>query len=166
MSTFGLQLPSFTFAGVSDDAMFERIALTAVTAEESGFNSFFVMDHYHQIANIGPPTEPMLEAYTVLAGVAARTSKIKLGAMVTGVTYRNPGFLAKVATTLDIVSAGRAILGIGAAWNEEESRAYGYDWPTVPPDGGHPAHAGRAHPGHRLVPVHRPSHRTRHRRRS
>ncbi|MDP9298624.1 MAG: LLM class F420-dependent oxidoreductase [Actinomycetota bacterium] len=131
MSTFGLQLPSFTFAGVSDDAMFERIARTAVTAEESGFDSFFVMDHYHQIANIGPPTEPMLEAYTVLAGVAARTSKIKLGAMVTGVTYRNPGFLAKVVTTLDIVSAGRAILGIGAAWNEEESRAYGYDWPTV-----------------------------------
>ena len=89
------------------------------------------MDHYHQIANIGPRTEPMLEAYTLLGGVAARTSRIQLGAMVTGVTYRNPAFLAKVVTTLDVVSSGRAILGIGAAWNEEESRAYGYAWPPV-----------------------------------
>jgi F420-dependent oxidoreductase-like protein len=132
MTTFGLQLPSFTFEGLPDDRMFERIADTAVAAEESGFDSFWVMDHYHQIGSMGRPTEPMLEAYTVLAGVAARTSRIKLGAMVTGVTYRNPAFLAKVVTTLDIVSSGRAILGIGAAWNEEESRAYGYDWPPVP----------------------------------
>jgi F420-dependent oxidoreductase-like protein len=132
MTTFGLQLPSFTFEGLPDDRMFERIADTAVAAEESGFDSFWVMDHYHQIGGVGRPTEPMLEAYTVLAGVAARTSRIKLGAMVTGVTYRNPAFLAKVVTTLDIVSSGRAILGIGAAWNEEESRAYGYDWPPVP----------------------------------
>ena len=73
----------------------------------------------------------MLEAYTLLSAVAARTSRVMLGAMVTGVTYRNPAFLAKVVTTLDIVSSGRAILGIGAAWNEEESRAYGYDWPTT-----------------------------------
>ncbi|MGZ4138119.1 MAG: TIGR03560 family F420-dependent LLM class oxidoreductase, partial [Actinomycetota bacterium] len=73
----------------------------------------------------------MLEAYTLLGGVAARTSRIFLGAMVTGVTYRNPAFLAKTVTTLDIVSAGRAILGIGAAWNESESRAYGYDWPPL-----------------------------------
>lgn len=89
------------------------------------------MDHYHQIANVGPETEPMLEAYTLLGGVAARTSRIELGSMVTGVTYRNPAFLAKVVTTLDIVSSGRAILGIGAAWNEDESRAYGYEWPTT-----------------------------------
>ena len=89
------------------------------------------MDHYHQIANIGPVTDPMLEAYTLLGGIAARTSRIQLGAMVTGVTYRNPAFLAKVVTTLDVISAGRAILGIGAAWNEEESRAYGYPWPPV-----------------------------------
>jgi F420-dependent oxidoreductase-like protein len=131
LTRFGLQLPSYTFSDVPDDAMFGRIAQTAVAAEESGFDSFWVMDHYHQIANIGPPTEPMLEAYTVLAGVAARTFRIKLGAMVTGVTYRNPAFLAKVVTTLDIVSSGRAILGIGAAWNDEESRAYGYDWPSA-----------------------------------
>jgi F420-dependent oxidoreductase-like protein len=127
----GLQLPSFTFEGVPTDRMFERIADTAVAAEGSGFDSFWVMDHYHQIANVGPETDPMLEAYTLLGAVAARTSRIFLGAMVTGVTYRNPAFLAKVVTTLDVISSGRAILGIGAAWNESESRAYGYDWPPV-----------------------------------
>src|SRR5213596_3718454 len=131
MPHFGLQLPSFTFPDVPDAELFERIATIAGAAEDAGFDSFWVMDHYHQIPNIGAPSEPMLEAYTVLAGVAARTSRIKLGAMVTGVTYRNPAFLAKVVTTLDIVSAGRAILGIGAAWNESESRAYGYEWPPV-----------------------------------
>jgi F420-dependent oxidoreductase-like protein len=131
MKHFGLQLPSFTFEGVPDSRMFERIAETAIAAEGSGFDSFWVMDHYHQIANIGPESEPMLEAYTLLSGVAARTSRIQLGAMVTGVTYRNPAFLAKVVTTLDIVSSGRAILGIGAAWNEAESRAYGYEWPST-----------------------------------
>lgn len=131
MATFGLQLPSFTFPDVPDDLLFERIAEIARAAEGSGFDSFWVMDHYHQIGGIGPPSDPMLEAYTVLAGVAARTTRIELGAMVTGVTYRNPAFLAKVVTTLDIVSSGRAILGIGAAWNGEESRAYGYEWPPV-----------------------------------
>jgi F420-dependent oxidoreductase-like protein len=131
MTRFGLQLPSFTFDGVPDSAMFARIADTATAAEGSGFDSFWVMDHYHQIGHIGPPSDPMLEAYTLLAGVAARTSAISLGAMVTGVTYRNPAFLAKVVTTLDIVSSGRAILGIGAAWNEEESKAYGYPWPSA-----------------------------------
>lgn len=131
MAIFGLQLPSFTFEGVPDDRMFERVAETALAAEASGFDSFWVMDHYHQIGHIGPPTDPMLEAYTLLGAVAARTSTIQLGAMVTGVTYRNPAFLAKVVTTLDVVSSGRAILGIGAAWNDVESRAYGYDWPPV-----------------------------------
>src|SRR5215217_7855259 len=127
----GLQLPSFTFEGVLTDKMFERIAETAVAAESAAFDSFWVMDHYHQIENVGPEADPMLEAYTLLGGVGARTSRIELGVMVTGVTYRNPAFLAKVVTTLDVVSGGRAILGIGAAWNEEESRAYGYDWPSV-----------------------------------
>jgi F420-dependent oxidoreductase-like protein len=131
MTRFGLQMPSFTFDGLSTDQLFERVAETALAAERSGFDSFWVMDHYHQIWTVGPPSDPMLEAYTLLGGVAARTSSISLGAMVTGVTYRNPAFLAKVVTTLDVVSAGRAILGIGAAWNEEESRAYGYDWPGV-----------------------------------
>jgi F420-dependent oxidoreductase-like protein len=131
MTTFGLQMPSFTFEGLPTSDLFERIAETAIAAEESGFDSFWVMDHYHQIWTQGHPSEPMLEAYTLLGAVAARTSRISLGAMVTGVTYRNPAFLAKVVTTLDVVSSGRAILGIGAAWNDEESRAYGYDWPAV-----------------------------------
>jgi F420-dependent oxidoreductase-like protein len=131
MVHLGLQLPSFTFPDVPDDSLFERIAEIALAAERSGFDSFWVMDHYHQIGNIGPPTDPMFEAYTLLGAVAARTSRIQLGAMVTGVTYRNPAFLAKVVTTLDVVSSGRAILGIGAAWNEEESLAYGYRWPSA-----------------------------------
>jgi F420-dependent oxidoreductase-like protein len=129
--SFGLQMPSFTFEDVPNERMFERIADTAIAAEDGGFDSFWVMDHYHQIPMVGPDTDPMLEAYSLLAGVAARTRRIQLGAMVTGVTYRNPAFLAKVVTTLDIVSAGRAILGIGAAWNEVESRAYGYEWPST-----------------------------------
>lgn len=131
MPHFGLQLPSFTFPDVPDAELFDRIVAIARAAEEAGFDSFWVMDHYHQIPNMGPPSEPMLEAYTVLSGVAARTSRISLGALVTGVTYRNPAFLAKVVTTLDIVSSGRAILGIGAAWNDAESDAYGYDFPRT-----------------------------------
>jgi F420-dependent oxidoreductase-like protein len=131
MVHLGLQLPSFTFPGVPGDRLFERVAEIARSAEDSGFDSFWVMDHYHQIGQIGPPTDPMFEAYTLLSAVAARTSRIQLGAMVTGVTYRNPAFLAKVVTTLDVVSSGRAILGIGAAWNEQESRAYGYPWPSA-----------------------------------
>jgi F420-dependent oxidoreductase-like protein len=131
VTRLGLQLPSFTFEGVPTERMFDRVAETARAAEGSGFDSFWVMDHYHQIATVGPETDPMLEAYTVLSGVAARTSRISLGAMVTGVVYRNPAFLAKVVTTLDVVSAGRAILGIGAAWNQAEAEAYGYQWPTT-----------------------------------
>src|SRR3954447_1204423 len=129
MTRFGLQMPSFTFEGLRTDQMFERVAETALAAERSGFDSFWVMDHYHQIWTVGPPSEPMLEAYTLLGGVAARTSSISLGTMVTGVTYRNPAFLAKVVTTLHIVSSGRSILGVGAAVQEDETRAYGYDWP-------------------------------------
>jgi F420-dependent oxidoreductase-like protein len=130
MPHFGLQLPSFTFPDVPDDRLFERIAEIAGAADDAGFDSFWVMDHYHQIAGVGPVDDPMLEAYTLLGAVGARTSRVQLGAMVTGVTYRNPAFLAKVVTTLDIVSSGRAILGIGAAWNDAESLAYGYPWPS------------------------------------
>src|SRR4051812_26074368 len=131
MAHLGLQLPSFTFPDVPDDRLFERVAEIARAAEDGGFDSFWVMDHYHQIGNIGPPIDPMFEAYTLLAAVAARTSRITLGTMVTGVTYRNPAFLAKVVTTLDIVSSGRAILGIGAAWNEEEHLGYGFAFPPL-----------------------------------
>ena len=131
ITRLGLQIPSFTYPGVSDDKLFEKIAEIAVTAERSGFDSVWVMDHYYQIPMAGAPDEPMLEAYTTLSGLAARTSQARLGAMVTGVTYRNPAFLAKVVTTLDVVSSGRAILGIGAAWNEQEHRGFGWDFPPV-----------------------------------
>jgi F420-dependent oxidoreductase-like protein len=131
VTRFGLQIPNFTFAGVADGELFERIAQIAVTAEESGFDSVWVMDHFYQIPGVGPRTDPMLEAYTVLGAIATRTERASLGAMVTGVTYRNPAYLAKVVTTLDIVSAGRAILGIGAAWNDDEHAGYGFGFPPV-----------------------------------
>jgi F420-dependent oxidoreductase-like protein len=89
------------------------------------------MDHFHQIGPQGTPDEPMLEAYTTLAAIAARTSRVELLTLVTGVVYHNPAHLAKQVTTLDVISGGRAILGIGAAWNEEEARAYGFDFPPV-----------------------------------
>ena len=91
MTTFGLQLPSFTFPDVPDDRLFDRITEIAQAAEGSGFDSFWVMDHYHQIRNIGPASDPMLEAYTILGAVAARTSRVKLGAMVTGRDVPEPG---------------------------------------------------------------------------
>ena len=131
LTRLGLQIPSFTFRDTPDDHLFEHIAGLALAAEESGFDSVWVMDHLHQIFMVGPETDPMLEGYTLLAGLAARTLRVGLGTLVTGVTYRNPALLAKIVTTLDVVSAGRAILGIGAAWNEGEHRAYGYGFPPV-----------------------------------
>ena len=115
VTRLGLQIPSFAYPSVPDGQLFERVAAIAVAAEESGFDSVWVMDHLYQIRGVGPPTDPMLEAYTVLGGLAARTERARLGAMVTGVTYRNPALLAKMVTTLDVISAGRAVLGIGAA---------------------------------------------------
>ena len=131
MKLLGFQIPNYTFPGVTNDKLFDHVAMLASTAEKAGFDSVYVMDHFYQLPNIGPRTEPMLEAYTVLSGIAARTKKIRIGALVTGVTYRNPALLAKTVTTLDVVSSGRAILGLGAAWNEDEHRGYGYDFPPV-----------------------------------
>ena len=131
VTRFGLQINSFTYPDVPDGELFERIAQIAGTAERSGFDSIWVMDHLYQIAVVGARTEPMLEAYSLLCGIAARTSRAQLGTMVTGVTYRNPALLAKMVTTLDIVSSGRAILGIGAAWNEDEHNGYGFDFPPL-----------------------------------
>ena len=127
----GLQIPSFTFPGVADADLFETIAGIAITADNSGFDSLWVMDHLYQIEMVGPREDPMLEAYTLLGALSARTRDIALGTMVTGVTYRNPALLAKIVTTLDIISSGRAILGIGAAWNDDEHAGYGYDFPTA-----------------------------------
>ena len=128
---FGLHHPSYTFPGVPDDRLFDRVVENAQAAEKAGFDLFTVMDHFYQIRGIGPETEPMLEAYTTLAAVAARTSRIKLSTLVTGVTYRNPALLVKEVTTLDIISKGRAVLGIGAAWNEDEHLGYGFEYPPI-----------------------------------
>jgi F420-dependent oxidoreductase-like protein len=127
---FGLQIPNFTpnepagtlFAGVADLAM---------AAEESGFDSVWVMDHFYQLPPLGGPSQPMLEAYTLLGALAARTARVRLGTMVTGVTYRNPALVAKVVTTLDVISSGRAILGIGAAWYDVEHEGLGFDFPPA-----------------------------------
>jgi F420-dependent oxidoreductase-like protein len=127
---FGLQVPNFSL-GVPDDQLFDTVTELARTAEDVGFDSFWVMDHFYQLPALGGPSQPMLEAYTLLGGIAARTSTIRLGALVTGVTYRNPAILAKVVTTLDVLSAGRAILGIGAAWHDVEHEGLGVDFPPA-----------------------------------
>jgi F420-dependent oxidoreductase-like protein len=126
----GLQIPNFTL-GVPDNQLFEAVVDQAVAAEDSGFESLWVMDHFYQLPPLGGPTAPMLESYTLLGGLAARTSRIKLGTMVTGVTYRNPALLAKIVTTLDVISAGRAMLGIGAAWYDVEHEGLGVEFPPV-----------------------------------
>ncbi len=138
VTRFGLQIPSFTFddvgaAGGGGDAggLFERVASIATTAEEAGFDSVWVMDHLFQIPGIGAVDEPMFEAYTLLGGLAARTTRARLGAMVTGVTYRNPALLAKEVTALDVLSGGRAVLGIGAAWFEAEHEGLGFVFPPL-----------------------------------
>src|SRR5438132_8814557 len=107
------------------------LAAIAHSADECGFDSIGVMDHLFQIRSIGPPQREMLEAYTALAFLAANTSRAKVLAMVTGVVYRHPGMLAKAVTTLDVLSGGRAWLGIGAAWNEQESRGLGIPFPPL-----------------------------------
>jgi len=127
----GLQIPNFTFPGVADADLFETIAGIATAAENNGFDSIWVMDHLYQIEVVGPKEHPMLEAYTLLGALGARTRQAALGTMVTGVTYRNPALLAKIVTTLDIVTSGRAILGIGAAWNDDEHAGYGFDFPSA-----------------------------------
>ena len=124
----GLQIPSFTYPGVPDAELFERVADIATTAERAGFDSVYVMDHFYQLPLLGPPNDPMMEAYTLLSALAARTRTVKLGAMVGGVTYRNPALLAKEVTTLDVISSGRAIWAIGAGWYEVEHDGYGYDF--------------------------------------
>ena len=131
MRFLGLHLPSFTFPGVDSAELFPRLVEIAAAAERSGFTALSVMDHYHQIAPQGEPDEPMLEAYTTLGALAARTERLQLLTLVTGVIYHNPAQLAKTVTTLDVISGGRAILGIGAAWNDEESRAYGFEFPPI-----------------------------------
>jgi F420-dependent oxidoreductase-like protein len=127
----GLQIPNFNFPGVSEEDLFGRLSDIASTAESSGFDSVFVMDHLHQIRGVGPAENWMLEGNTILAALAGRTSRVNLGLLVGGVTYRNPALHAKITTTLDVISGGRAIHGIGAAWFEGEHVAYGFDFPPL-----------------------------------
>jgi F420-dependent oxidoreductase-like protein len=128
---FGFHMPNYTFPGVPRDGLFDRVVHQAQAAEKAGFDLVTVMDHFYQIRGIGPETEPMMEAYTTLGALAASTSRVKLGTLVTGVTYRNPAVLAKIVTTLDVISKGRAIFGIGAAWNEDEHKGYGIEFPPI-----------------------------------
>ncbi len=128
---FGYHMPSFTFSGVAPEGLFDHVAGMAQAAEDAGFDMVTVMDHFYQIRGVGPETEPMMEAYTTLGALSQRTEKVKLGALVTGVTYRNPALLVKQVTTLDVISGGRAIMGLGAAWNEDEHRGYGFDFPPI-----------------------------------
>jgi F420-dependent oxidoreductase-like protein len=131
MIRVGYQIPNFTLPDVAPDRLFERIAATAVAAEQAGADTVMVMDHFYQLPLLGPPDHEMFEAYTLLGALAARTSTAKLGTLVTGVTYRNPAILAKIVTSLDVISAGRAFLGIGAAWYDVEHEGLGVDFPPV-----------------------------------
>ncbi len=126
----GLQIPDFTWPG-GPARLGADLATVARTADDAGFEFLAVMDHFFQIGAIGPPDREMLEAYTTLGYFAGCTSRVKLLTLVTGTVYRHPGILAKTVTTLDVLSGGRAWLGIGAAWNEEESRGLGIPFPPV-----------------------------------
>ena len=128
VTRFGVQLPNFS--GFDPADLFEHVAGLATRAEEAGFDSVWVMDHFFQLPPLGGPDQPMLEAYTLLGALAARTRRVQLGTLVTGVTYRNPGILAKIVTTLDVISRGRAILGIGGAWYDVEHQGLGIDYPA------------------------------------
>ena len=124
---FGLQHPNYNFDYDGRDAsqIIDSLKNLATKAENLGFDSFWVMDHFHQIPLVGKKEDPMLEGWTTISVLAGITSKIKLGTLVTGIIYRHPSVLAKMGATLDVLSKGRLFMGIGAAWNQEESLAYG-----------------------------------------
>jgi F420-dependent oxidoreductase-like protein len=126
-----LHVPNFNWPDTPPEAFFEKLVEIAQTAEDSGFSSISMMDHLHQIPPVGPAENWMMEGNAILAALGARTSKINLGLLVGGVTYRNPALVAKLTTTIDIISGGRAVLGIGAAWFEAEHLAYGFDFPPL-----------------------------------
>jgi F420-dependent oxidoreductase-like protein len=131
MTTFGFQIPGFSHPGETDSEMFDDVVARARAAEAGGFSSVWVMDHFWQLPALGGPEQPILESYVLLGALAACTERVQLGTLVTGVTYRNPALLAKMVTTLDIVSKGRAVLGIGAAWYEPEHEGLGFAFPSV-----------------------------------
>ncbi|GCF10681.1 LLM class F420-dependent oxidoreductase [Dictyobacter arantiisoli] len=126
----GLQVPSFTWSNGQSE-LGDTFAMIAERAERAGLHSLWVMDHFFQIHMVGPAENEMLEGWSALAFAAGRTNRIKLGTLVTGITYRHPGVLIKTATTLDVLSHGRAYLGIGAAWNEQEHKGLGIPFPPL-----------------------------------
>jgi F420-dependent oxidoreductase-like protein len=126
----GLQVPNFTWPG-GPAQIASTLAHIARAADEAGFHSLWVMDHFFQISMIGPHEHDMLEGYTTLGYLAALTSRVKLGTLATGVIYRYPGLLVKTVTTLDVLSGGRAYFCIGAAWNETEARGLGTPFPPL-----------------------------------
>ncbi|GGN72795.1 putative luciferase-like oxidoreductase [Actinoplanes lobatus] len=125
----GYQIPNFTYPGPAGE-LFDTVVAQAREAEASGFDTVLVMDHLYQLPGIGPAENAMLEAYTTLGALATATSTVQLSTLVTGNTYRNPALLAKTVTTLDVVSKGRAVLGIGAGWFEREHHDYGFEFGT------------------------------------
>ena len=125
----GLQIPNFSY-GTSVSELFPTVIAQAREAEAAGFDSVFVMDHFYQLPMLGAPDQPMLEAYTALGALATATEKVLLGTLVTGNTYRNPTLLAKAITTLDVISQGRAVLGVGTGWFELEHTSLGFKFGT------------------------------------
>src|SRR6266567_8516042 len=126
----GLQIPNYTWPN-GGDSLGDTFGQIAERAERAGLYSLWVMDHFFQLPDLGPAENEMLEGWNALSFAAGRTNRIKLGTLVTGVTYRYPGLLVKIATTLDVLSHGRAYFGIGAAWNEEEHRGLGVPFPST-----------------------------------
>lgn len=130
MTKLGYQIPNFTYPDTAPADLFGVIARQAREADTSGFDTVMVMDHFYQLPMLGPPELEMLECYTLLSALAQHTSTARLSALVTGNTYRNPTLLAKTLTTLDVVSGGRAQLGIGAGWFEHEHQSLGFEFLT------------------------------------
>jgi F420-dependent oxidoreductase-like protein len=130
MTRLGYQIPNFSYPGVGPAELFDVVARQAREADTSGFDTLLVMDHFYQLPMLGAPEQYMLECYALLSALARETSNVRLSALVTGNTYRNPAVLAKTVTTLDIVSGGRAQLGIGAGWFELEHDAFGIEFGT------------------------------------
>jgi len=130
MTRLGYQIPNFTYPGVDPSGLFDKVAAQAAAADRSGFDTVLLMDHFYQLPMLGQPEDFMMECYTTLGALARETQNVRLGALVTGNTYRNPTLLAKIVTALDIVSNGRAQLGIGAGWFEFEHDSLGFEFGT------------------------------------